>query len=236
MNIFRKEAGCCLDSLRSFSVLIATLLTFISCSKEAEVTTVSGISIVNASPTIATYNAYLDGSKIVNAALSFGGTVSYIQVTSADHVLKFTTESDVTPLMTKTVSLSGDQAYSFYLIDRNDQLDGLLVKDDLVTYSTEKAFVRFINLSPDAPALDLGITEGTSNLISNQAYKESSGFSEIDPATTSFDIKDKATGEIRATINGIKMIAGYYYTVIARGVMTPGALDQHFSGQIYLHK
>jgi len=226
-----------ISSLSSKSVRILAYITLFglaglsACKKEAE-TLPDGafIRFINASPTLGTYNIYLDDKMVNTAAIPFGGTVSYAAYIFGNHVVKYTTASNPQSVLTKQITLTAKQIHSAYLIDKNDKMDVLLVIDDAGTASTTKAFVKFINLSPDAPSLNLDIMGGA-NLIKDKTYKNGSPYIQVDPKTYDFDIKDSATGAVKTTLMGVDMVAGRYYTIISRGLLNPGVNDQPFSAQ-----
>lgn len=219
-----------------FSFILVCLATLISCKKDAANTTnVTALSIVNASPTLSTYDVYLSDVKINSAALPFGGTIKYGQYASGSQTIKFTTAGRSESLLTKSISLTPNVYQSYYLIDRPGSLDGLLVTDDLSATSTDKAFIRFINLSPDAPALDLSITSGNS-LITGKAYKTASAFTTITAGTYSFDLKDGG-GTVKTTLADAALTAGRYYTIISSGFVTPASSSEHALGiQVIIHQ
>ncbi|GGH15521.1 MULTISPECIES: DUF4397 domain-containing protein [Pedobacter] len=203
-----------------FVMLAFTVLT--SCKKaETADPNLSYIRVINTSPSLATYNAYFNGTMVNSAALPFGGSTSYTSYTSGAYSLKFTTASSTESVLTKTVTLSPSTYYSAYLINKPGALDIYTVGDDLSTPSTDKAYIRFINLSPDAPALDLAKTSATTALISNKAYKSASGFITIDAGTYSFDAKETSTGAVKATSVSTSFTAGYHYDIICGGLVTP---------------
>ena len=102
--------------------------------------------------------------------------------------------------------------------------------------SADKASVRFINLSPDAPALDLATSTGTP-LATDKSFKQYSGFTQVAPGATVLLIKDKVSGATKSTLESFTFVAGGYYTVIARGLVTPTtSLESSFSGQVLIHK
>jgi hypothetical protein len=212
------------------ALFLFNVLLLVSCSKDTETTPYAYLSIANVSPTLGTYNIYLDGSKAnTSGAVAFGGILGYGNVTAGDHTLSFTTESGTDVLATKTINLEENGIYSSFLIDKGSNMDVLLVKDEISEISTEKAFIRFINLSPDAPALDLSVTDGET-LISNNVYKSASAFQSIDPKTYSFDLK--ANGVVKTVLAEQTLVAGQYYTIISRGLLTVGEIDQPFGAQL----
>ena len=221
-------------SLIMMAVAAGSLL-FNSCKKDdTTAAVISGLSIINASPTPSTYNVYLNtDTKVNTAALPFGGTRSYVNIPTGSNTLKFTSASSIESILTKTIVSTENVAYSYYLIGNTAaNLDGLLITDDLSVPSGEKAYVRFINVSPDAPALDLAVTAATANTISDKSYKAASAFVQLDPKTYSFDIKDKATGVVKTTLTGIVLAAGGHYTIIAKGMNNPTGLEIGFGGQV----
>ncbi len=217
---------------RLFSfLLIFSVITLNSCKKkEVEVPDASYLRFVNASPTLGTYNIYLDNKMLNTMAIPFGGTISYSPFVFGKHTVKYTTATNTQAILTKEITLTGNKIHSLYLVDKGDNLDALLVVDDATVTSTTKAFVKFINLSPDAPALSLDIAEGA-NLFASKTYKTGTEFIQVDPKTYKFNIKDSATGAVKTTLNDIEFVAGRYYTIISRGMLNPGANDQPLSAQ-----
>ena len=235
MKIFTKRTAQA-RAKRALPLIYATLLLcsllLNSCTKDVATTATAYLSMVNASPTLGTYNFYLDGTKLNTAAVPFGGTTAYANYTAGEHTAKFTTESASESLLSKSIGLDADGVYSLFLIERPEKLDALLVRDVMTVASTSQAFIRFINLSPDASALDLSVAGTATPLVSGKSYKTASDFQAIDPNTYSFDIKDSSTGNVKTTLTAVTLTAGKYYTLMSRGVLNVGETDQPFSAQL----
>ena len=222
---------------RLFSfLLIFSIVILGSCKKkEVDAPDASYIRFVNASPTFGTYNIYLDDKMLNTLAIPFGGTVSYSPFIFGQHTVKYTTATNSQAVFTKNITLLGNKIHSLYLVDVAGKMDALLVIDDASATSKTKAFVKFINLSPDAPALSLDIAGGA-NLFTNKTYKMGTDFVEVDPKNYAFNIKDFASGAIKATLTDIDFAAGRYYTIIARGMLNPGTNEQSFSAQSIINQ
>ncbi|KQR69745.1 DUF4397 domain-containing protein [Pedobacter sp. Leaf176] len=203
-------------------VILATAITLSSCGKtENTDTTISYLRVINASPSLATYNVYLNGNAINSTALPFLGSIAYTSRAAGNYGLKFTSGSSVESLYSKDITLGAGSSYSYYLVNKPGQLDGLIISEDISAGSTDKAYIRFINLSPDAPALDLVKTGTTTSYGENKAFKTANGFVEIAAGTYSIDAKETASGIIRATKTDAAFAAGYHYDVICGGLITP---------------
>lgn len=212
--------------------LLCIVLLLNSCTKDTTTVSTAYLSIVNTSPTLGTYNFYIDGTKLNTGAVPFGGMMAYASYTAGEHTANFTTESGVESLLSKKVNLEADGVYSLFLIEKPGNLDALLIRDVMTVTSTEQAFIRFINLSPDAPALDLTISEAANALVSAKSYKSASDFQAISPNTYAFDIKENGSANIRANLASVTLTAGKYYTILSRGLLEVGEIDQPFSGQL----
>ncbi len=85
------------------------------------------------------------------------------------------------PLVQKTVSFMPGKFYSLYVIGHDD-MDVLYTEDNLSEPAAGKAKIRFIHLSPDAPALDFSVeaNSGDPLTIRDKAFKEATDFTAID--------------------------------------------------------
>ncbi|MCY1537652.1 hypothetical protein D9M68_731570 [compost metagenome] len=153
-----------------------------------------------------------------------------------NHTVKYTTASSTLPVFTKSIYMDRTKIHSLYLVDKDDNMDVLMIQDDASLSSKTQSLVKFINLSPDAPALDLVIKDGA-GLVSGKTYKTGSTYALIDSKKYTFEIKDSATGEVKATLNDVDFAVSRYYTIIARGLMNPvSSNDQPFSGQVIINQ
>ncbi|MEE1946590.1 DUF4397 domain-containing protein [Pedobacter sp. KR3-3] len=200
-----------------------------------ELPSTGALSIVNTSPTSATYDVYVDDVKINNGALPFGGQLKYGSYVSGNHGVKIMIAGRAESLLTKGISIAPQTYTTFYVINRPVNFDALVVTDDVSTTSTTNAFIRFVNVSPDAPAMDLKIKDGNS-LFTGRAYKTASGFTQLAAGKYTFEIRD-ANGVVKATLTDISVGANSYYTILARGLMTPANSEENaFSGQVIVHQ
>jgi len=212
-----------LKNFKCYSFLALTFLTGLTACKKQEVvdSTLSNFRVINMAPTLGTYNVFFNGSALTTAALPFVGSTAYTSRNAATYSLKFTTESSTESLLTKNVTLSASAYQSFYLINKPGSLDILAITDDLTMPATDKAYIRFVNVSPDAPAFDLAKTGAATSLTTNKTFKTASGFIAVDPGTFTFDLKETSGGKAKAVSESTSFLAGYHYDLIAGGLVNP---------------
>jgi hypothetical protein len=175
----------------------------------------------------------LDDVKLNTAALPLGGTIPYVQVKSATYASKFTSASTTESLLSKSISLSSNGVYTYFLTGQAGKLEGILVKDEIAGVTTQAA-IRFINMSPDAAAFDLVVKDGAT-VVANQFYKSVSAFVALAPAKYTLNVVDKSTGEVKTTLTDVTITAGKYYSVLVRGMVKPGNTDHPLAAQLIVN-
>lgn len=171
------------DNLILNVVLIISISFIVSCKKEIKttyqnpVTDSAHISITNISPVISNLQFYLNNNLInlPGAPLSYGKTVSaiyvnnanpynpdttllpYINIPSGYQQLGFGTYGNSNIFNTVNNNFAPSGNYSIFITDTliHGQVKSVVLKDSVATTDSTKSQIRFINLSPDAPPLDV---------------------------------------------------------------------------------
>ena len=78
------------------------------------------------------------------------------------------------------------------------------------------ARVRFANLSPDAPALDLTRQDGTV-LFANVPFDAVSNYLAVAGGVYNLQLRTAGTATVRASLNAAELREGYVYTLYAVG-------------------
>lgn len=217
-------------------LLLIGLIAFSSCKKAEEDNNVySSIAVVNASPTTSTYDIYLGGVKVNAAAVPSGGAIGYQKRVTGDYEVKFTVAGRAETIYAKSLNLPPNAFQSFFLVGKAAALDYFSIVEDSTPGAADKAYVRFVNVSPDAPALDLVVKDGAS-IATNKTFKTASAFTAIAPGTYTFNVKETSTGNIKTSSESVAFAAGTYYTVLAKGLVAPGVNELPLSASVIVIK
>jgi hypothetical protein len=220
------------------ALLLICSLILNACKKtETDENVYGALSVVNASPTVATYDFYLSGSKINSVPVPAGGGIPYSQRVVGNYDLKFTIAGSIDNLITKNIAIAANSYQTYFLIGRPGALDGVLVTDNRTAASDTQGYIRFVNVAPDAPALDLFIQGGVS-LATNKAYKSISEFVPINAGNYTFDIRENSSGNVKTSTENLAVKANTYYTVLAKGLIIPsaGGIELPLSANIITNK
>ncbi|MEJ0030212.1 MAG: DUF4397 domain-containing protein [Bacteroidota bacterium] len=101
-----------------------------------------------------------------------------------------------------------------------NKVDLLVLNDDTSAPAAGKARVRFLNLSPDAPDVDLQFADTGAPVATNVSFKEPTTFTELDANKYAFQVKTSSGGAL-LTLPNVVLLDGWSYSVIVRGFKNP---------------
>ena len=195
-----------------------------SCSKDFDNTptpAVSGLNVIHASPTTELLDFYVNNARGNNENFGFSKKLGYYNIYSGSSKLTVTKKGSLTPLAAQDFNFQPERGYSLFVIGKVDSLKFLMVKDSVSLPGTGKANIRFVNASPDAPALNLSLAGSATDLVTDKAYKQYSEFTTVNAASKlTFTAKNKATGAVEATLPNVTIEAGATYTIWVKGLKT----------------
>jgi len=231
-----------LNTFKGTSKIIIAAITLsvalVSCTKDDDLTPqqISGLSVIHASPTTEKFDFFVDNTKANTADFAYSGKIDYLDLISGNRKFIISKKGTTTPLLSDTMTVKPGIGYSLFVIDKIETLKYLLLTDDLTQPAAGKARVRFVNVSPDAPALNLAIGGSTTDLFTNQSFKGSSAFASIDAAEkVTFNVKNKETGALEASLADVKIEAGKIYTIWVKGLKA-ATDDTKLGVAVFTHK
>ncbi|TKC04891.1 DUF4397 domain-containing protein [Pedobacter frigoris] len=209
--------------IKTLIAAVTLSMALASCSKDDDNYTpqpISGVSVYHASPTTEKLDFYVGTNKANQADFAFGNKIEYLNVYSGERQVTIKKKGAEASVVTEKLTFEPQTGYSLFVADKFDALKFLLLKDDLTKPAASKARVRFINLSPDAPALNLSIAGKDTDLFTNKLFKEYSTFETIDAADkVTFNVKNTTGGALATSIADVKIESGKIYTIWVKGLV-----------------
>jgi hypothetical protein len=199
--------------------VFASALLFTACKKDSDNQDVetAKIGFVHASPGTVPLDVIFNNQR--SLSLNYTNDKGYFNAYPGS-VLIGVTKKDSTKYITNSTSLlKPGNFYSAFVVDTLKSTKILVIEDDLSTPETDKAKVRFINLSPGSPKLSLNVQGSANALFADKAFKEATPFSNIAAADSyTFEVKETGTTAVKATLPNIKIEKGKIYTIWAKGL------------------
>jgi hypothetical protein len=220
-------------------LMIPTAIAFTSCKDDDDDTpapapTFGNVLVTHASPDAPGVDLLIDNVKLNTAAINFPASTPYISLATGNRNIKINVAGTSTTVINATLPVGANKNYSVFAIDSVASIDALVVEDDLTSPATGKAHVRFIHLSPDAPAVDVAV-DGGAVVFSDYSYEEVSAFTPLDAGTYDLEVRVAGTTTVALDLDPITLQAGKIYTVFAKGFLG-GTGAQALGAQIIVNK
>jgi hypothetical protein len=203
--------------------LLSVSLT--SCLKENNNQTynppVALVSLTQASPDEPPIDFTLDNNQVNINPLNYGDVIGYFQAYAGKRTANFVNHTTMGKIFSDTVSFIQNAAYSLFLANVQSKPDMVVVRDTITRPADGKASIRFVNVSSDAPAVDLAI-QGGAVVIANESYKGASSFIAITGNTTyNFEVRQHGTNTVLASLANVSLNSSSVYTIWLHGLATP---------------
>lgn len=152
---------------------------------------VSAVRALNAVPGSEQLDVFLDQNKLnfddgtwQDEPFAYTDTLPYKNAWPNNRVVSIVDPKDypnAKPLVQKTANFVRGKFYSLYVVGHDD-IEVVYTEDDLSSPAAGKAKVRFVHLSPDAPALDFVVGTGTGEplRVGDRVFMETTDFTAVD--------------------------------------------------------
>jgi hypothetical protein len=217
------------------SVLMSSAVLFTSCKKEEDVHEHANVMVVHASPDAPGVDLLVDDVKKNSAALNFPNNTGYLELEAGTRNLKVNVAGTTTTVINADVPFTKDMSYSVFAVDSVSVISAIVLTDDLTAPAAGKAHVRFIHLSPDAPAVDVAVASTGDVVFGNKAFKEYTAFTPLDAGAYNLDVRVAGTTTVALVLPTITLEAGKIYTVYAKGFLG-GSGAQALGAEIIVNK
>lgn len=179
------------------------------------------VMVVHASPDAPAVDLYVDDAKVNTTALNYPNNTGYLEVDNGNRNFKVTPAGAAisSAVINANVNLEDDKAYSVFAANTVSSIEAVVLEDDLSEPASGKAHVRFVHLSPDAPAVDIAVENGPV-LFSNIQFKGNTAFTPVDAGTYTLEVRPAGSTDAVLT-TPVQLTDGGIYTIFARGFLTP---------------
>lgn len=201
--------------LRRFLMTAATLAT-------ASAVQAANVRAVHASPDAPNVDI------LVNDGLAFGNVPfpvvsDYASLPGGTYNVKVQAIGGGPVVIDADLTLDDGVDYTVAATDLLANITPVVFVDDN-TISPGQARVRFLHLSPDAPAVDIALAGGGPNLFTDVAFQSSGGYITVAPGTYDLDVNVAMGGPTALSVPGLTLEADTVYTVYAVGLVGDGSL------------
>ena len=222
---FREKLNACLV----FGAAVCFLAGMAACTKDTgnsvTQTPVSVFAVINASPNCPASDFYLNSTMVNASAFTYGSYLGYVNGPVGATKFGLYNTGTLNAIATDTTTLVQNHAYSVFFTNLIATPTFVILRDTIVGPATNSASIRLVNVSPDAPNVDLAI--GNTVYATNISYKQASKFINIPPiGNDTLKIRQTGTTTVLAKVSAVTIQLGAVYTIWLEGFANPPATGE----------
>jgi len=178
----------------------------------------SRIRVFHASPNAPAVDIYANGNLIVKD-LSYKKLSQYLSVPAGNYNIKVYPSGQTTnPVINTNIYIPPNTVFNVAAIGTLPNISLYPIPEPITAQNSGSACVRFIHLSPNAPAVDIKLSNGT-RVFNNISYKEITNYACVPAGTYTFNVYLAGTDSIVLTVPNVKLEPNNYYTIYAIGLV-----------------
>ncbi len=179
------------------------------------------VRVVHASPDAPNVDVIVNDNFATPAFSNapFRGVTPYATLPSGTYNFKVVPSGTTAPVVIDaTLPLDAALDYTIAATGVLASIAPAVYQDDN-TLSSTQARLRFIHLSPNAPAVSINVAGGGPSLFSDVEFRENGGYVSVAPGTYDLDVRLFNGGGLVLSVPGVALAANTVYTVYATGLV-----------------
>lgn len=182
----------------------------------------SYIRIFHASPDAPAVDIYANGNIIANG-LAYKQLTNYLPILPGNYNIQvYPTGEHTNLVINTTVTVPQNSAFTIAAMGKLSDISLMPIPEIYMPHlpmgMTNNSYVRFVHLSPNAPAVDITLPDGT-KIFENVPYKKHTDYVSVNPETYTLQVKPSGSNQVVLTIPDVSLMPGMIYTVYAVGLV-----------------
>lgn len=180
----------------------------------------SYVRVLHASPGAPAVDIYINNAPILKK-IAYKQFSNYLPILPGTYNIKvFITGTETNPIINSNLFVPGLSILTLAAIGKAPEITLLPIADKSnVPLSPGKSQIRFVHLSPDAPAVDVAI-QNSGIIFKNVSYKQIEEYVSINPGVYSLQVKASKIDKTVLTNPKVIIRPKRYYTIYAVGLLS----------------
>lgn len=215
---------------------LSSLLFAVGCDSDDNGTTpqveTSKVRLIHASYDAPGVDISVDGAVAISN-LEYGESTGYVEVEAGVRNVKVTPTGATSPVVIEAnLPVEANKEYTVFAVNELASIEPILA-EDFRTPNSQKAKIRFVHASTDAPAVDIKVGSGTAApVFGDVEFKEITSYVEVDAGSYQFVVTPAGTATEVVVFDPIAVQNGMVYTVVALGTL--GQEDYPFTVRVFI--
>ncbi|RPJ47365.1 MAG: DUF4397 domain-containing protein [Candidatus Latescibacterota bacterium] len=180
------------------------------------------VRVAHLSPDAPDVDVWVDGAVVLED-VPFEAFSAYLALEPGDHTVQVTPAGQSSPVVIDAdVTLTEDVYYTVAATGRLAGIEGTVLVDDRAQ-NAGQARVRFVHTSPDAPAVDITLTDGTA-LFRDVSFRETGGYIAVPAGAYDLQVRVAGTETVALSFGDVPLSGNTTYSVFAVGLLGDGSI------------
>ena len=225
---------------KMMAVATAIALTTAACSDDDDSTSTgpvpgnANVRVIHASYDAPPVDIIIDGAVSGITNLDYYTSSGYAQVPAGTRNVQVTATGTTSPaVINADLTLTEGTDYTVFAVNNLSNIEPIVAIDDR-TVNPNKARIRFIHGSPDAPPVDIKINTGAGPAaFTNASYPSAKDYIEVDAGSYSFVVTAAGSTDEVLVFDPVTVENGGVYSVVAHGTLD-GADAYDFTATVFV--
>jgi hypothetical protein len=176
------------------------------------------VRVIHTVPDAPNVDIYANDELIVNN-LAYGDYTDYLSIPKGMYKVSiYVAGTKNTPVLSNMLTVNKNSMLTVAAAGILSDIELLAITDANGSKMKGKAMIRFIHLSPNAPAVDITLPNGTV-IFSNVSFRHITPYIDVSPMNYTLQVRVAGTDNVVLTVPNINLDVDKYYTVYAIGLV-----------------
>ncbi len=176
------------------------------------------VRIIHTVPDAPNVDIYANDQLIVNN-LAYGVYTDYLPVPEGTYRISlYVAGTKDSAVISNMLTVNRNAIITVAAVGTLSDIELLAIPDANETRMPGKALIRFLHLSPNAPAVDITLPDGTV-IFSNVSFKHITPYMDVTPMSYTLQVRVAGTSNVVLTVPNVNLVANKYYTIYAIGLV-----------------
>lgn len=179
---------------------------------------VGRVRVMHAVPDAPNVDVYANNQMVVDN-LAFGDYTDYLSVPEGTYEISlYVAGTKNSPVLSDTLTVNSNSISTVAAVGNLSDIEFLAITDANEVKTPGKSMIRFLHLSPNAPAVDITLPDGTV-IFSDTSFLQITPYIDVMPMDYTLQVRVAGTEDIVLTVPNVGLDADKYYTVYAIGLV-----------------
>ncbi len=176
------------------------------------------VRIMHTVPNAPNVDVYAD-DKLMVENLPYSQYSAYIPLIEGTYKISlYVTGTKDVPVLSNMLTVNKDDILTVAACGTLSDIGFLSIPDANIPIKDNNAMIRFAHLSPNAPAVDITLLDGTI-LFSNVSFKQAASYIAVPSSNYTLQVRLAGTPTVVLTVPNIELKSDEFYTVYAIGLV-----------------